>query len=284
MGSSTHRARFYTTYRSWATQSETSSRPESIPTSPSTVALQEPNSSPSATEQAAEHLKTTEHIRTQLKEVRRLRRLHNQILSANEANKIDRTMADTAEAIHDVAVLLERTRVEQEVRGGKLSLASQLRWKYRDSQQVIRKSHLLLRCYHDLILVLGDLQRLDVSQLPPPPRRFELEAGVPPRASLETRVDSIVLDGPGRGSIVAPPARGEKEFLVERPHETIVRLGAETPGSAIRTPKEKSPVTAGVVNGEVEDLLAWRRSRKLDIETKQSFIHMSPTPTAQGES
>lgn len=274
MGSSTP-ARFYASYRSRASaasQSETPPRPESIPSSPSTAALQEPDPSSSATKQATEHLRTIDHIRTQLEEVRRLRRLHTQALSTDEADKIDRTMADTAEAIREVAMLLEPTRVEQEVRGGKLSLASQLRWKYRDGPQVIRKSHPLLRCYRDLIVALGDLQRLDVSLLllPPPPRTFELEAGVPSRVSLETRDDSSIrLDG--------PPGRGEKEFLVERPPE-------KTRGLAGRTPKETSPVTAGVVNGEVQDLLAWRRSRILDTETKQSFVHMSPIPTAKGES
>ncbi|KAI9037069.1 uncharacterized protein KD926_000855 [Aspergillus affinis] len=282
MGPSKHRARFFSPHRSSASQSETSSQPDSILTSPSTAALQEPNSSSSATEQAAQHLRTTNRIRTELEEVRRLRRLHDPSLNTDEADKIDRTIADTAEAIYEVAVLLEPTRIEQEVRGGKLSLGSQLRWKYRDSQQVIHKLILLLQCYQDLIPVLSDLRRVNVSQQLPP-RRFELEAGVPPSVSLETRDNNIPLDGPARGDIVAPPGGGGKGFLVERPHEKIVGMGAETPGSAMRKPEEKNPVNAGAVNGEMHDLLAWRRSRNPVTETKRSSIYMSPTPKAKGK-
>ncbi|KAF7590807.1 hypothetical protein BBP40_002329 [Aspergillus hancockii] len=256
MALSQKRSRFFSPRRSSLSQSESSSHTEQplpiltpIPTAP----LQAPRAS-AATEQAAELLKITNHIRTQLHEVQRLRQLKAPLLDTAESNWIDATVSDIADAAHDVAVLLEPTRVEQEIRNGKLSLGRQLRWKYRDSQRAIHKSHRLLACHHSLMGVLSHLQRVDSSQSTPS-RLYELDTEGTSSASLE---------GKGLAFIPAEPVR-----------ERIVVSNVTKLDSVVDKPTEKITVDSGVVDCEMDDLLAWRRSRRAVAVTKQSVIHVS---------
>ncbi|OGM42769.1 hypothetical protein ABOM_008150 [Aspergillus bombycis] len=278
MALSTKRPRFFFhPRRPSLSPSESSSQleqPLSIVASTSAVPLQAPKPSSSATEQAAELLKITSHIRTQLQEVQRLRQLKAPVLDPAESNWIDSTIADSADATHDIAVLLEPTRIEQEIRNGKLTLGRQLRWKYRDSQRAINKSHRLLACHHSLIGVLNYLQRVDTS-LSKPPRTYELDAGLISSASLEVSELEVIPADPARGIMVSS---GGNEFkcVVEGPVEEKTMVSSSTKlHTVVGKPAEKNMVGSDALDCEMDDLLAWRRSRGPIADTKLPVLRIS---------
>jgi hypothetical protein len=79
----------------------------------------------------------------------------------------DGTISDIEEAIRDIAILLEPTRVERATKNGKLSLGTQIRWMYRDSQRARDKKDRLLACHSSLMAVLAHLQRVNVPEAIP---------------------------------------------------------------------------------------------------------------------
>ncbi|KAE8381243.1 hypothetical protein BDV26DRAFT_101925 [Aspergillus bertholletiae] len=283
MALSERRSRFFHLRRPGVAQSESSSQPEQQQQQQqqqrpvtSTAPLQPPKSSSSATEQAAELLKITNHIRTQLHEVQRLRRLRAPLLDPAESNWIDATISDIAHAAHDVAVLLEPTRIEQETRNGKLTLGRQLRWKYRESQRAMNKSQRLLACHHSLIGVLSHLQRIDLSQ-PTPSRMYELEAGLTSNAVLEPCELEVVLDAPAWGKVVGSDA-DEPECVVEWPGKQKTMVSSATKQDSVRanTPAaDSNNVDLSAMDCEMNDLLEWRRSRGPMVDTKRSVVHLS---------
>ncbi|RJE19668.1 hypothetical protein PHISCL_07988 [Aspergillus sclerotialis] len=119
---------------------------------------------PYVNEEIAELLKTTDHMLTQLHEVERLRQLKDPVMNADERKWASSTIKDMANAIRDVTVLVEPTRVEQETRNGKLSLGRQLLWVYRDSRRARDMTRRLLACHHSLMTVLNHFQHLDIPE------------------------------------------------------------------------------------------------------------------------
>ncbi|PLB53310.1 hypothetical protein P170DRAFT_507978 [Aspergillus steynii IBT 23096] len=245
----------------------------------------------SATEQASEFLKTTSHVRTQLDEVQRLRDLKAHRLGAAELKWIDSTIADIADAAHDLALLLEPTRLEQTIHRGKLSLATQLRWKYRDGQRAVQKSQRLLAYHGSLIGVLGHLQRVDDA-----PREEETETDtetISSPASLPTRQQTIrfELDAEVTARVASAGAREFEIF----PADYAQGKGAWAGGEGLKGAREKpgeekivaykdENVDSGVakqaeenaVECEMDDLLAWRRSRRPTSEVNPSVVCISP--------
>ncbi|KAJ5906917.1 uncharacterized protein N7473_003833 [Penicillium subrubescens] len=118
----------------------------------------------SVNEQIEELSKTHNHITTQLNEAQRLRQLKEHGLDPSEMTWIDGTISDIEDATYDVAILLEPTRVEKATSNGKLSLGTQIRWFYRDSQRAQDKKHRLLACHSSLMAVLARLQQVDIPE------------------------------------------------------------------------------------------------------------------------
>ncbi|KAB8237559.1 uncharacterized protein BDW43DRAFT_263656 [Aspergillus alliaceus] len=167
--------------------------------SPSPTSRRQPTS---VSEQTSELLKTTDHIRTQLREVERLRQLHDHILGDDERAWIDSTIQDIAGAARDVAVLIEPTRVEVEARNGKLSLGRQLRWICRDRGRAQDKRVRLLACYQSLMAVLERLQRLGYST---EAAVYELDAGSVAKSLSESREVASELEGEVKAGVSGPP-------------------------------------------------------------------------------
>ncbi|OJI88626.1 hypothetical protein ASPTUDRAFT_380811 [Aspergillus tubingensis CBS 134.48] len=107
---------------------------------------------PSAHHESAELLQTLTHIRTQLHRASHLYSQKAAFLEDSERQWIESTIADTGDAVHALAVLVEPVRVEWEVRSNQhtthhnvkgrskrmsMGLGTQLRWIYRDGQRVI---------------------------------------------------------------------------------------------------------------------------------------------------
>ncbi|KAJ5698128.1 hypothetical protein N7462_000133 [Penicillium macrosclerotiorum] len=181
----------------------------------------------SVNEQTAELLKTTNHIIHQLHETQRLRGIKDRFLSSRDKTWIDTTVQDVEDAVHDVSILLEPTRVELETGDGRLSLTRQLRWVYRDSQRARDKSHRLLACHSSLIAVLTHLQRLDA----------------PERAAVQ-EVHELGAEVPSKSTIYSCSSVQES-----------VSVLSESGG------KWNKSVVALSSNNEMHDLLAWRQSR-----------------------
>lgn len=186
----------------------------------------------SVNEQIDELLKTQNHIITQLTEVQRLRQLKEPMLDPAEMVWIDSTISDIEDATHDVAILLEPTRVEKATNNGKLSLMTQIRWVHRDSQRARDKKHRLLACHSSLMAVLGHLQRVKV------PERIAVH-------ELGTELSEL-----------------EPEFS----SKSIISSSLSLQGSAERFYEPggegRQDTKASVsLNQELYDMLTWRRSK-----------------------
>lgn len=118
----------------------------------------------SVNEQIEELSKTHHHITTQLSEAQRLLQLKEQGLDPSEMTWINGTISDIEDATRDVAILLEPTRVERATSNGKLSLGTQIRWFYRDSQRAQDKKHRLLACHASLMAVLARLHQVHIPE------------------------------------------------------------------------------------------------------------------------
>lgn len=178
----------------------------------------------SVNEHIEELLKAQNHISTQLNEAQRLRQLKKPVLDPTEMNWIDGTISDIEEAIRDIAILLEPTRVERATKNGKLSLGTQIRWMYRDSQRARDKKDRLLACHSSLMVVLAHLQRVHVPEAIPV---HELGTEMSSKSAL---CSSLNLQDSVDGFCESKEVRKE--------------------------------ITAAVsLNQEMYDMLAWRRSK-----------------------
>lgn len=178
----------------------------------------------SVNEEIEELLKTQNHITTQLNEAQRLRRLKKPVLDPTEMTWIDGTISDIEEATRDVAIFLEPTRVEKATSNGKLSLGTQIRWAYRDSQRARDKKHRLLACHSSLMAVLAHLQRVNLSEAI---TIHELGAEMPTKSAIAS---SLSLQSTVDGLYQSMESR----------QDTISSVS---------------------LNKEMSDLLSWRRSK-----------------------
>ncbi|KAJ5575407.1 hypothetical protein N7450_009306 [Penicillium hetheringtonii] len=175
----------------------------------------------SVIEELSELQKTHKHVLVQLREVERLRLLKDFALDASEKTWIDGTINDIQDAARDVALLLEPTRVQKETGNGRLSIGSQLRWKYHDSKRARDRKDRMIACHNSLMSVLNHLQRVEAPQH---------GRSVPDFSRSRIRADSV--------------ANFEDTRSVEIPD--------------IRTQ-------------ELNDLLAWRRSKGSPIHTSEEL-------------
>jgi hypothetical protein len=178
----------------------------------------------SVNEQIEELLKTQNHIITQLNEAQRLRQLKEHALDPTEMNWIDGTISDIEDATRDVAILLEPTRVERATSNGKLSLGTQFRWVYRDSQRARDKKDRLLACHSSLMAVLTHLQRVNIPEA--------------------IAVHELGTETSSKGALCSSPSlQGSVDGLYE-PIEG-----------------RQDTTSSGSLNKEMYDMLAWRRSK-----------------------
>lgn len=190
----------------------------------------------SVIEELSELQKTHKHVLVQLREVERLRLLKDFALDASEKTWIDGTINDIQDAARDVALLLEPTRVQKETGNGRLSIGSQLRWKYHDSKRARDRKDRMIACHNSLMSVLNHLQRVEA---PNTVARHELGVELPHKGSFYSVPDF------SRSRIRADSvANFEDTRSVEIPD--------------IRTQ-------------ELNDLLAWRRSKGSPIHTSEEL-------------
>ncbi|KAK4869337.1 hypothetical protein LT330_006337 [Penicillium expansum] len=186
----------------------------------------------SAKEQTTELLKTTDHVLIQLNEAKRLREVNDPGLNPSEREWIDCIIKDTADAAHEIAVILEPARIERETGNGKLGLGRQLRWLYRDKQRAQDKKNRLLICYQSLMMALNHLQRVSLPKtMTRPGFVHELGAEVP-----STSVDEL---------------------------SNSQRSGSGISGVTDTTKSSMSPASA---NEELQDMLTWRRSKGAQVQ------------------
>ncbi|KAL4777182.1 hypothetical protein BDW60DRAFT_202095 [Aspergillus nidulans var. acristatus] len=101
------------------------------------------------------------HTSTQSTHARRLvDSLPPNCIDARERAWIDSTIRDTEDAVHAVAVLIERLRVEQETNNGHLWLKARLSWVVSDSKRARELTERLVLCHGSLMGVLGRLQAI----------------------------------------------------------------------------------------------------------------------------
>lgn len=178
----------------------------------------------SVNEQIEELSKTHNHITTQLSEAQRLRRLKEHGLDPSEMTWIDGSISDIENATHDVAILLEPTRVERATSNGKLSLGTQIRWMYRDSQRAQDKKHRLLACHSSLMAVLARLQQVNIPEavaVHEMGTETSLKSALYSSSSLQDSVDGFY-----------EPREGRQDTAI-----------------------------SGSLNREMYDMLAWRQSK-----------------------
>lgn len=178
----------------------------------------------SANEQIEELLKTQKHTITQLSEAQRLRQVKEPVIDPTEVGWIDGTISDIEDATRDVTILLEPTRVERATNNGKLSLGTQIRWVYRDSQRVRDKTHRLLACHSSLMAVLTHLQRVSI------PETIAIHELGTETSSKSAVCSSLDLSDSGDGSYASSGGR-------------------------------QDTTASGSLNQEMYDMLAWRRSK-----------------------
>ncbi|KAJ5882654.1 uncharacterized protein N7529_001326 [Penicillium soppii] len=178
----------------------------------------------SVNEQTAELLKTTDHVLIQLNEAKRLRKLNDPSLDSSEREWIDCIIKDTADAAHDIAVILEPARIDRVTGNGKLGLGRQLRWLYRDKQRAQDKKNRLLICYQSLMMVLGHLQRV-----------------------------TLPMEMTRTGLVHELGAEVPSMFI----HDSIDRQRSKS-GICEVTDEPASPASP---NDELRDMLTWRRSK-----------------------
>ncbi|KAJ9485236.1 hypothetical protein VN97_g8123 [Penicillium thymicola] len=189
----------------------------------------------SVNEQTAELLKTTNHVFIQLNEAKRLRELNDPGLNLSEQEWIDCIIKDTADAAHEIALILEPARIERETGNGKLGLGRQLRWLYRDKQRAQDKKNRLLICYQSLMMVLSHLQRVTLPKtMTRPGFVHELGAEVPSMSMGD---------------------------LSNRQ-----RSGSGTSGITDETKNSMSPASP---NDELQDMLTWRRSKGVQVQSRE---------------
>lgn len=176
--------------------------------------------------------KTLNHVLIQLHEVKRLRQAKESLLERDEKVWVDSTINDVADATREVAILLEPTRVEKETRSGRLSIGSQLRWKYRHSQRAKDKKDRMMTCHNSLMSVLGHLQRMET---PNTTTIHELGSDILPKGSLYSIRNLSRLD-------VGPDICFEDAKEVEK---------------------------FDCKSQEMNDLLAWRRSKGSPKDTRK---------------
>ncbi|GKZ33561.1 hypothetical protein AbraIFM66950_003466 [Aspergillus brasiliensis] len=161
-----------------STTTSTSPTTPQLPTQPHTLLF------PSAHHETTELLQTLTHIRTHLHRAEHLYTQKSVFLDISERKWIETTIADTADAVHALAVVVEPVRVEWEVRNqhkytqyrdgnkearrkGKrmtMGLGTQLRWVCRDGQRAKVQRGRLMVCYSSLMVVLERLMGLNCDE------------------------------------------------------------------------------------------------------------------------
>ncbi|KAK5011421.1 hypothetical protein LTR28_003250 [Elasticomyces elasticus] len=86
--------------------------------------------------EARDLLETTSHISRQLDHAKKLRRQKSAFLSKDEKNMVDDIVDGTANAVKNVAALVEPARADMQVSGGQVRLGTRLLFVFRDMAQI----------------------------------------------------------------------------------------------------------------------------------------------------
>ncbi|XRM43490.1 hypothetical protein ABZX51_006665 [Aspergillus tubingensis] len=210
---------------------------------------------PSAHHESAELLQTLTHIRTQLHRASHLYSQKAAFLEDSERQWIESTIADTGDAVHALAVLVEPVRVEWEVRSNQhtthhnvkgrskrmsMGLGTQLRWIYRDGQRAKVQRGRLVVCYSSLMVVLERLMGVGCDD------------------------GGKGIAGMGGGEVIGI----EEVEVQELPGEGVgvdMGAGACTGGEASSGMKGMKGEGLGLdVKDEMRDLLRWRQAKGND--------------------
>ena len=89
-------------------------------------------------EQSRSLLATINQVNRQLDTARSLRRQKSGLLSTSEKDFIQQTFKSTEEALEHVARLVEKTRVDREIHGGKVGFYSRMHFVLKDSPNIVR--------------------------------------------------------------------------------------------------------------------------------------------------
>jgi hypothetical protein len=92
-----------------------------------------------------------------VEEARRLRRLKESILDDSDRRWMDRTITETEATARAVGELLERSRVDREIKRGNIGFRTRLLWVFRDSHKLKEKYSRLLVCHQSLTSVITSL-------------------------------------------------------------------------------------------------------------------------------
>lgn len=89
-------------------------------------------------EQSRSLLATINQVNQQLETARTLRRQKSGLLSTIEKQSIQQTFLGTEEALEHVAKLVEKTRVDQQIHGGRVGFCSRMHFVLKDSPNIVR--------------------------------------------------------------------------------------------------------------------------------------------------
>lgn len=89
-------------------------------------------------EQSRSLLATINQVNRQLEIARELREQKFGLLSKTEELSIEQTFKSTEEALEHVAKLVEKTRVDQQIYGGKVGFYSRMHFVLKDSPNIVR--------------------------------------------------------------------------------------------------------------------------------------------------
>jgi hypothetical protein len=88
-------------------------------------------------EQSRSLLATINQVNHGLETAKTLRRQKSGLLSNDEKKTIEKTFASTEEALRHVARLVEKTRVDQQIHGGRVGFRSRMHFVLRDSPNIV---------------------------------------------------------------------------------------------------------------------------------------------------
>lgn len=107
-------------------------------------------------EQSRSLLATIKQVNQQLESAKTLRRQKSGLLSQSEKSNIAETFTSTEEVLHHVARLVEKTRVDQQIHGGRIGLHNRIHFVLRDSPHIVSSSTVATH-----YIAPADVERLD---------------------------------------------------------------------------------------------------------------------------
>ncbi|KAK6441674.1 hypothetical protein LTR95_002090 [Oleoguttula sp. CCFEE 5521] len=210
-------------------------------------------------EQSRSLLATIGQVNGQLETARTLRRQRSSLLSASEKSNIDRTFVQTDVALQQVAKLVERARVDQEVNGGKLGHHTRMLFVLKDSPGImvsLTQLGIAAQQLNTTVVILYTLRATPPSSCvvtcnssrllerrPPPSYEESQLISSARRRNLRKRV-SIMANDLDIITAHEMPAENERRYVMETPEMAFDRLSITSSLFDVpsRTPPSQPPV------------------------------------------